>query len=993
MSSCASDSLDNSSFRLPDKFSNHLPVSTSTEPKHPPGCDIPMESTERFLSDLERRDERRAISGTASGEAALEHQPFGINAALSKEAAAAAMHHTCQLPHQQLPLDPKQKHHTSRARRPGIYEDLYTTAMAYATGHNGRPIDLKKAKLLLDRATTVDIASVPRNQRQWVALAHNALGDFYRSGKAAEAGWSEPVIGERQNEHSAEMGVPCVSNTAEANNHKDLETALEHYRFAASYDDPSAIFNMGLCHAEGIGTTVDDSLAIRELHRAAERNCPAAQCYLAVAYAEGSHGVEKNICLAKELLARSLENGYAEASTFLDRIEAERVVKSLKEVAEEKEDDGPVDAKVLYALGRVYETGDVILGEDLGSWLDLEDEGEKMGSKTPRKIACVLQVDPGRAQELYERSARLDHAGAQYRLGSMLLQGHTRIIDTNDPKEDQEAALRWLERAANQGHRGAIRTLEKRRLESSSPMALRSHDLEVLSDEPSMKRQVEETTEDIAKAAEAARASVGSTGEPCEDRRSDTLNLIMSACEEIDQHHLMDVSRVLDNPRAAKDLCESCGRALELLLKFCSASSPSSHVAEGSNENSDKASIKLAAQYAHTTMGRRVTAAKGLALLSALFLVLARECSGRHEQQTQAYQKAFREWTMVWDLAEVACISFPPSIQAWMTATLKDYIETQSMSIPSLDAKFFLATLSTLALPEDLFESFLHDPLVEKNIRPSESFEKALHYIDECLEGCPNNHTYLRTRGQLRTVAGRYREALKDFDHALALQSGREGHGVYYDRGCAALLLQLRLEVEAKRRVAKFPMRDDELGGLKSSFHGPPRSIRRRTSSSSVLTQPKTSTNFENATATIVNPPPSPITVHSAGTLFTSKAKRPPSLFLHTEPIHTSAAPSSPLSPSAQQKPSLAKRALEDFETFSEFASPEDGRQPGALYGMALCHWLLPSAAARRAPSSRADEFKALAEIAEVNRLPFFPPVDGFCIVFKKALAERMLLS
>ncbi|KAJ3106377.1 hypothetical protein HDU97_006362 [Phlyctochytrium planicorne] len=170
--------------------------------------------------------------------------------------------------------------------------------MLHITGDRGHEIDKEKAKELLERATSFPRDSVAAPNREWVALAHNALGDL--------------------------LLTECGDGKGQTNS-ENAAKALEHYRIGAAMDEPSAIFNLGRCHAEGIGSVRDIQLALRELHRASERNCGYAQAYLAKIYANGCCGVEKNECLAKELLARAIENGMREEDVIdTQRIQSEK---------------------------------------------------------------------------------------------------------------------------------------------------------------------------------------------------------------------------------------------------------------------------------------------------------------------------------------------------------------------------------------------------------------------------------------------------------------------------------------------------------------------------------------------------------------------------------------------------------------------------------------------------------------------------------------------
>ncbi|KAI8853171.1 hypothetical protein BC829DRAFT_22351 [Chytridium lagenaria] len=286
-------------------------------PEGPTLC-APFECIERFEADQEREHSTPPAEASTRythrvGGLGIvdERHPLGYSASLvsnpPKEHGKRTAPPAASFPAlSELKASKAKEKPKTRASKRGIYEDLYTTAMMHATGVGGKQ-DLDKARDLLERSTSIDMGSVPKTQQHWVALAHNALGISIAAGA-----FLDMIIVE--NTKTADIAGGAIAPSAESSNApqviaKDLDKALKHYQLAASFDDPSAIFNMGICHAEGIGTAVNNELALRELHRAAERNCPAAQCYLAKVYAGGTHGVERNLCLARELLARAMENG------------------------------------------------------------------------------------------------------------------------------------------------------------------------------------------------------------------------------------------------------------------------------------------------------------------------------------------------------------------------------------------------------------------------------------------------------------------------------------------------------------------------------------------------------------------------------------------------------------------------------------------------------------------------------------------------------------
>ncbi|KAI8853172.1 hypothetical protein BC829DRAFT_22298 [Chytridium lagenaria] len=628
----------------------------------------------------------------------------------------------------------------------------------------------------------------------------------------------------------------------------------------------------------------------------------------------------------------------------MERIEAEREVRRLKETVglpvEGTRNGGRLEgglkaakASDLYALGRVYETGDAVMNgygdigdEDCG---DVDDcDMPLVRSKMRRLVSSVVPVDLDVARRLYERSATLGHAGAQYQLGMLILTqrggGQSRSPPGWLTDEGEHAdGVEWLRRAAKQGHRGALESLSKGR---------------------------------FGWAVQPRCSQLSQANHPASEVACvNTLHQLEDALLTVDRLHEpgTDIARLLESPSVAKEFNEACGKALNVLASaFELPSNLDSKTADTSLNIEDHHAVL--SHYAHTTIGRRVIAATGLATTAFLSLAIASKRPDNSSPTSDSHNRAYRDWTDAMELIEGACsLAFPKPILAWSTSMLEASLQDKSSHSP--DIRFFLATATTLTVPGFLNRvySAFGDPQAQFTssalVPPPVELIRALVHIDLCLEARPNHCTYLRVRGQLRTAAGRYREAVRDFSQLLKIKSGREAHGTFHDRGCAALLLQLKVDELVKRTPSSSPMGASFAGG------------RRRTSSSSLavpvtislLQVPKT----DLATAVKIVPPKSilaaPIDDFSfpASAPIVGRSRRsasvsiPMSEFVSASSrpfpgIHSGASPSTPLSPSYAFTPpsarSPASRALEDFETFFEFASPEDGRVPETLHGW-LC--------------------------------------------------------
>ncbi|MBL4849437.1 MAG: sel1 repeat family protein [Planctomycetes bacterium] len=78
--------------------------------------------------------------------------------------------------------------------------------------------------------------------------------------------------------------------------------------------------SLGQQLAKGHGVAKDEKQALTWFQRAARDDAPAAHTALGVAYAEGSHGAERDLKLARRHLERARKLGQAEASFRLGQL-------------------------------------------------------------------------------------------------------------------------------------------------------------------------------------------------------------------------------------------------------------------------------------------------------------------------------------------------------------------------------------------------------------------------------------------------------------------------------------------------------------------------------------------------------------------------------------------------------------------------------------------------------------------------------------------------
>lgn len=79
----------------------------------------------------------------------------------------------------------------------------------------------------------------------------------------------------------------------------DFAAAARNFEPLARDGSPQAQFNLGLLYHSGMGVGRDEARAVQLYHAAAERGHPLAQDYLAVGYAEGWFGLQKDAAKAR----------------------------------------------------------------------------------------------------------------------------------------------------------------------------------------------------------------------------------------------------------------------------------------------------------------------------------------------------------------------------------------------------------------------------------------------------------------------------------------------------------------------------------------------------------------------------------------------------------------------------------------------------------------------------------------------------------------------
>ncbi|RUP49930.1 hypothetical protein BC936DRAFT_140948 [Jimgerdemannia flammicorona] len=255
----------------------------------------------------------------------------------------------------------------------GNAEAQHNLGVLYGSAKNG-PVDFAKALHYFKMATSQSLFQLSGVPRLGVALAHNALGNYYSNGLGVE---------------------------------RDLDKAFQHYQLSAAGGDPFGMSNLGVAYVEGRGTPVNMPKAIEMYTKSAEKNHPVAQYNLGSIYALGKHGVEKNIRLARDWYTKAAANNYSLAKVALATLEEPSFgsshgsslgssLGSLQKAAE----SGAAEA--MYMLGEAYEKG--VDGQD---------------------------PDIEQALHWFQKAAKQNLPVAQYRLGLLYLNKIPTSVEPN----------------------------------------------------------------------------------------------------------------------------------------------------------------------------------------------------------------------------------------------------------------------------------------------------------------------------------------------------------------------------------------------------------------------------------------------------------------------------------------------------------------------------------------------------------------------------------
>ena len=193
--------------------------------------------------------------------------------------------------------------------------------------------------------------------------------------------------------------------------HKNEKESFDLYKKLAEQGSIVAQFSLGSCYIKGTGTEKDEEKAIYWLKKAAEKGYKEAQFNLGIIYKNRPTLGDQKLHIY--WIKKAAESGHTNSQCILASIYS-----SLDE-----------PEKSLYWFTKAAENGNITAQNNLSFFYYGKHEYEK-------------------AFYWSERSARLNDKNNQFRTGMLCYLGQ-------GTKQDENQAIYWLEKAANQGHEEA----------------------------------------------------------------------------------------------------------------------------------------------------------------------------------------------------------------------------------------------------------------------------------------------------------------------------------------------------------------------------------------------------------------------------------------------------------------------------------------------------------------------------------------------------------
>lgn len=226
-----------------------------------------------------------------------------------------------------------------------------------------------------------------------------------------------------------QLGVRLRKQAKADRSSETMEAAFDYLYKAAEAGHAKAQFTTGLMLFKGQGVEKDEAIGKYYLNKAAENGHLRSQHNVAMLYYEGrmSEDGKRSTLGAAYWFKKAAEGGYAESQ---------------------------------YRLGGMLLSGDGVIRNETWAAKLLESAAEQGHTQAQEAVGLLYRGGVGVEQDARSAAAWLQKAGQQgndaeacYSLACMLREGEGKL------SKDPSAAIRWLTRAADNGHAESAREL------------------------------------------------------------------------------------------------------------------------------------------------------------------------------------------------------------------------------------------------------------------------------------------------------------------------------------------------------------------------------------------------------------------------------------------------------------------------------------------------------------------------------------------------------
>eukprot|EP01080_Neovahlkampfia_damariscottae_P010163 gene10163-2583_t len=230
----------------------------------------------------------------------------------------------------------------------------------------------------------------------------------------------------------------------------NYEQAFDCFKKAAKENQLQAIFSLGIYYQNGIGMKEKDLLKAQECFEKGSSENDAGSLYLlSITLEDNRRGFE---CLEK-----SADLLYLPAIMTLGEIYLKKDSAKAVEYFTKGANLGHPKAEL--NLGVCYANGDGVEKSDVDAYYWVEKSAEKndeialyiLGGYLKMGLGCEKDVE--RAEECFEKSAKLEFPSAQFLVAKKLL--------SSDKDDNLDKGVELLEKAAAKGHEGAMKMIEE----------------------------------------------------------------------------------------------------------------------------------------------------------------------------------------------------------------------------------------------------------------------------------------------------------------------------------------------------------------------------------------------------------------------------------------------------------------------------------------------------------------------------------------------------